>query len=68
MNLEFKLDHSDKLYKIGESIQINLKCKITTCPVIVNEVYQKWKSNISINKLSKISNKSSILKLVKWDC
>ena len=39
MNLEFKLDHGDKLYKIEEWIQINLKCKVTICPVVVNEAY-----------------------------
>ena len=42
----------------------NLKCMVTTCPAIVNEVYQESKSNISINKLFKVSNKSGILKLV----
>ena len=49
MNLVFKLDHDDKLCKIGEWIQINLKCKVITCPVVVNETYEESESNISIN-------------------
>ena len=57
MNLEFKLDYGDKLCKIREWIQINLKRKVSTCPAVVNEVYQESKSNISINKISRLATK-----------